>query len=383
MTVKSTPNYGPWFVPNSAYEEIVKFQKENPDAALNDKYFEIANRVFGMLGRNKDAAGPNVDRHMRMTWEWPTGVALYGLFKVYKKTGNIEYRNFIENFFKEQFELQKERAPHHNVNTVAPMLTLTFLYEETRDPELLKHILHWVDWVMNDMPRTEFGGLQHQTVLNRHYQQLWADTLFMAVLFLAKAGMVLEQPKWVEEAKYQFLIHVRYLQDIRTGLFYHGWTFDLRHHFANAFWARGNSWYTIASLEMLDILGERDTAFARYLLAAFEDQVSQLERHQNDNGRFATLIDIEESYSETSASAGFAYGALKGVRLGYLDKEKYGPFAQRAVNGVLKMIAEDGTVNGVSSGTGMGQDFDHYKKIPVAPTAFGQGITFLMLTELI
>jgi unsaturated rhamnogalacturonyl hydrolase len=40
-------------------------------------------------------------------------------------------------------------------------------------------------------------------------------------------------------------------------------------------------------------------------------------------------------------------------------------------------------VQGVSYGTCMGKDLEFYKKIPIAPTAYGQGLTFLMLTELI
>ena len=33
-------------------------------------------------------------------------------------------------------------------------------------------------------------------------------------------------------------------------------------------------------------------------------------------------------------------------------------------------------------GTGMGYDLQHYKDIIVTPTAYGQGLTFLMITEL-
>ena len=33
-------------------------------------------------------------------------------------------------------------------------------------------------------------------------------------------------------------------------------------------------------------------------------------------------------------------------------------------------------------GTGMGYNLQHYKDIIVTPTAYGQGLTFLMLTEL-
>ena len=38
-------------------------------------------------------------------------------------------------------------------------------------------------------------------------------------------------------------------------------------------------------------------------------------------------------------------------------------------------------VQGVSYGTPMGWTQDFYRTIPIQPTAYGQGLTFLMLTE--
>lgn len=59
----------------------------------------------------------------------------------------------------------------------------------------------------------------------------------MTVLPLAKIGLVLHKPEYVEEAKRQFLIHIHYLSDRRTGLWFHGWTFeDGGHNFAGALW---------------------------------------------------------------------------------------------------------------------------------------------------
>lgn len=63
----------------------------------------------------------------------------------------------------------------------------------------------------------------------------------MTVLPLAKIGKVLNRPHYIEEAKRQFLIHIKYLFDTKTGLFFHGWTFeDGGHNFAKALWGRGN-----------------------------------------------------------------------------------------------------------------------------------------------
>lgn len=39
--------------------------------------------------------------------------------------------------------------------------------------------------------------------------QLWDDTLMMSVLPLAKIGLVLERPRYIEEAKRQVLVRSR------------------------------------------------------------------------------------------------------------------------------------------------------------------------------
>ncbi|MBQ3302963.1 MAG: glycoside hydrolase family 88 protein, partial [Clostridia bacterium] len=212
-------------------------------------------------------------------------------------------------------------------------------------------------------------------------QQLWCDTLFMVCLFLAKAGVVLERPALVDEAEYQFLMHIRYLQNKVNGLFYHGWSFDRRHNFANAFWARGNAWFTAAAVELYDITG-RENAAMRMIHSAWLDQMLALWKYQRVNGLYTTLIDVEESYCETSATAAIAYGVLKGLRLGWLPQEPYQQMAMLSARAVLDQIDETGAVQGVSGGTGMGHDLQHYKDIIVTPTAYGQGLTFLMLTEL-
>ena len=85
-------------------------------------------------------------------------------------------------------------------------------------------------------------------------QELWDDTLFMTVLFLANMGRIEGNQAYIDEAQRQFLLHAKYLADPETGLWYHGWTFNGRHNFAEAFWGRGNCWDTIAIPEFIELL---------------------------------------------------------------------------------------------------------------------------------
>lgn len=92
------------------------------------------------------------------------------------------------------------------------------------------------------------------------------------------------------------------------------------------------------------------------------------------------MLTDPDSYEEVSGTAAIAAGLLKGVRFGILD-DSYLACAEKAIQGILDNIDEDGTVLKVSGGTGMGMDAEHYKNILIAPMAYGQALTILALAE--
>ena len=145
----------------------------------------------------------------------------------------------------------------------------------------------------------------------------------MSVLPLAKIGLLLGRPQYVEEARRQFMLHIKYLVDRKTGLWFHGWTFDGRHHFANALWARGNCWVTIAIPEFIELLDlpARRRVCATSCSRPTCSRSARWSKHQDEGGLWHTLIDDPKSYLEASATAGFAYGILKSVRKGYIGAE--------------------------------------------------------------
>lgn len=309
-------------------------------------------------------------------WEWPQGVGMYGLYRVYQETGEKSYLDRIDNWYKQRIS---EGLPYKNVNTMAPMLTLCYLFEETENEEYLELIREWAEWVMSEMPRTCEGGLQHIVSGETNEQQLWDDTLFMTVLFLAKAGLLLDRKDFIDESVFQFLIHIKYLTDRKTGLWFHGWTFLENNNFAEALWGRGNCWYTAGVIDYLEMV-DSEPGVKKYLLVTLERQVKALEKVQNESGMWNTLLDDTDSYIETSATAGFCYGILKGVRLGHLDK-KYLPMGIKSLNALIHNISDNGTVENVSYGTGMGSDLNHYREIPLNEMTYGQALAILALSE--
>ena len=92
------------------------------------------------------------------------------------------------------------------------------------------------------------------------------------------------------------------------------------------------------------------------------------------------MLTDPTSYLETSGTAAITAGIIKGIRAGILD-DSYLPCAVKAIQGILDQIDTDGTVLGVSGGTGMGYNAEHYKNILIAPMAYGQSLTILALAE--
>ena len=185
-------------------------------------------------------------------WEWTHGIGLYGILKYYQQTNDARCREIMLHWFRDRFAAG---TPTKNINTVAPFLTLAYLHEESPNPSWLPYLDEWAEWLMDGLPRTEENGFQHIVFNSVNDQQMWDDTLMMSVLPLAKIGKLLGRPQYVEEARRQFMLHIKYLVDRKTGLWFHGWTFDGRHNFADALWARGNCWVTIAIPEFIELLG--------------------------------------------------------------------------------------------------------------------------------
>lgn len=325
-------------------------------------------------GRVIDAKGWN-------DWEWTHGIGLNGLWAYYELTGDEKWLKIIEDWFAARFITGTTK----NINTMAVFLSLANVYERTRNAKYLPWLDSWAEWAYHDLERTKFGGMQHITYIEENDQQLWDDTLMMTVLPLAKIGKVLNRPHYIDEAKKQFLIHIKYLFDTKTGLFYHGWDFnDGGHNFARALWGRGNAWLTMAIPEFLDILDlSPSDPIASHLLDTFNAQCISLKNLQLESGLWTTLLDhpVEEgSYPEASATAGFAFGMLKAQRKKYVGRE-YNQAAVSAVKAILRNVSANGELENTSFGTPMGHTLQFYKDIPITSMPYGQAMAIMALVE--
>lgn len=139
-------------------------------------------------------------------WDWEVGVGLYGFLRRALAANDQKALDDLVTWYGWQIE---RGLPPRQINSSAPMLPLVILTEHVDRPDFRALVEDWADWLVHELPKTEDGGFQHVVKERLNEGELWDDTLFMACLFLARAGVVCKRQDWIDEAVYQFMIHTR------------------------------------------------------------------------------------------------------------------------------------------------------------------------------
>ncbi|MBQ7429588.1 MAG: glycoside hydrolase family 88 protein [Butyrivibrio sp.] len=320
-----------------------------------------------------------VERTMRMdmTWDWPCGVAYYGICQAYEATKNEKYLNMLKDRVDEYIDLG---LPSWTVNTCAMGHCMLTLYEHTKDETYLDIAKSKIEYLTKDALRFGDNVLQHTVSVNNDFpEQCWADTLFMAAFFLLRAGVLLKDESLIDDALNQYYWHIKYLQDDSTGLFYHGYNNITGDHMSGFYWGRANAWAAYTMSMVGKVLPEC-YLYPKFLdiVGSLNEQLASIKLLQTENGLWRTILDDKDSYEEISASCGIAAAMInKGnpLHIKYLNK---------ATKGILENISEDGRVLNVSGGTAVMKDRDGYRNISRDwIQGWGQGLALAYLAGLL
>ena len=108
---------------------------------------------------------------------------------------------------------------------------------------------------------------------------------------------------------------------------------------------------------------------------ALRDQLASIKMLQSENGLWRTILNDEESYEEVSASCGIAAAMVSN------NNPLHTKYVQKAYEGILSNITEDGRVLNVSAGTAVMNDREGYCNISKSWTqGWGQGLALAFLT---
>lgn len=329
------------------------------------------------------------------SYEW--GVTYAGMTLVGEVTGDKRYTDYTDTrlklladltaFYRQNPDLDVDRSsPVHSVlhphalDDAGAMCAAMIKAERAKqDGSLLPMIENFIDYIHTKEFRLEDGTLAR----NRpHLNTLWLDDLFMSVPALAQMGKLTGEQQYYDDAVKQVLQFSRRMFNAGKGLYMHGWVQGMAHH-PQFHWGRANGWAVMTMVELLEVLPESHPGYAE-VLAQLQAHIAGLAAYQDGTGFWHQLIDRNDTYLETSATAIYAYSIARAINRGYIDKQAYSGMVLLAWNAVSTQVSDKGQVLGTCVGTGMAFDPAFYYYRPVNPyAAHGYGPVLLAGAEII
>ncbi|PTX94659.1 family 88 glycosyl hydrolase [Opitutus sp. ER46] len=363
-------------------EEITNFKRVNPKANLERGEFNV------------------------IGYEW--GVTYSGMLLAAEATGDKRFRQYTNErlgFIAEMapyFRALAKAAGQENLGPVAGRGGGINLFRSVLNPRTLDDsgsmcaamikaqraglkapieplIENYVGWIMTKQQRLADGTFSRSRPLP---DSVWLDDLYMSVPCLSQMARLTGDKKYLDEGVRQITQFASRMFNRELGLWMHGWIQGMNDHPAFR-WGRANGWALLAMSELLDVLPENYPGRSD-VLELFRAHARGLARLQNKDGRWHQLLDRNDSYLETSATAIYAYCIAHAINRGWLEPLAYGPMAVLAWHAVSTQVNAQGQVENVCVGTGMGFDPAFYCSRPVSPVApHGYGPVLLAGAEMI
>lgn len=191
-------------------------------------------------------------------------------------------------------------------------------------------------------------GLTNQT-------RFWIDDIFMIGSLQVQACKVSGDKIYIERAARELDAYLQKLQQ-PNGLFFHGEN-------APFYWGRGNGWVAVGLAELIRELPP-DNEHYPSILNGYRKMMEALLQYQAADGMWRQLVDREESWEESSATAMFGYAIKVGADKGILSGERYIKAYQKAWEALAQHIDEDGALSDICVGTGQSRDVQYYLDRP-------------------
>jgi len=330
-----------------------------------------------------------------MSYEW--GVTYSGMLLATAATGDKKYADYsrqrmqfigvIAPFFKKLYA-KNPTAPNPLKGFLHPhalddggaisgaMIKTLRSYPESALRPLIDSFLQYIS-------TKEFRLADGTLARNRpQANSIWLDDLYMAVPALAQMGKLTGDIRYFDDAVKQILQFSARMFNKEKNLYMHGWVQGMQEH-PQFHWARANGWAIMAMVELLDVLPDNHPG-RNAVLDQLKAHVKGLTSYQSGNGFWHQLIDRNDSYLETSATAIYAYCIAHAINKGWIDGVAYGPSAALAWHAVSTKVNANGQVEGTCVGTGMGFDpaFYYYRPVNVY-AAHGYGPVLLAGAEML
>ncbi|MDD3080526.1 MAG: glycoside hydrolase family 88 protein [Paludibacter sp.] len=319
------------------------------------------------------------------TWDYPNGLFVESILKVYNKYGDIKYYNYALDYANSVINPTSGKIGSgysfsaYTLDNLNPGMFLLQIYETEKNNQY-KTALDTLRKQISKQPRTNYspaGGFWHKKT---YPHQMWLDGLYMGCRFYAAYEKAFDNGTNYDDIVNQFVLIHSKTYDPDYQLNYHAWSAlptDANSFWANQsepfpgcskeFWARGLGWYAAALLDVLEILPDNYSR-RQELVDIFNQVVAGIKRWQNETtGCWYQLLRYDgtltsngtHNYIEASSSCMYTYVLLKAIRLGLISRTDYMPVAEKAYQGLIdNFISEDKSgnlsLNNICKSAGLG-----------------------------
>lgn len=342
----------------------------------------VVNKETGNVITDYDRMDANavLDRGLFRLASYEWGVTYAAMLAAAEATGDASYKEYVSK----RFNLLAEIAPHfkrlmNDYGVIDPQMKQLLTPHALDDAGAMcaamikaqlidskNELRSVIDNYMNYIMYREYRLGDGTFARNRPQQNtLWLDDMFMSIPAIVQMGKLTGENKYYNEAVSQVIQFSNRMFVPEKGLYKHGWVESMQDH-PSFHWGRANGWAILTLTEVLDALPENHPGY-QSIMDQYRAHIRGIVSYQSGEGFWHQLLDRNDSYLETSATAIFVYCIARGINNGWLDPVAYGPVANLGWHAVSTKINQKGEVEGTCVGTGMGFDpaFYYYRPVNV------------------
>lgn len=276
-------------------------------------------------------------------FDWQAGYAMLMFEKMWKRTGDVRYFNYIKRYVDQQVD-EAGNIPDFKPTALdhfCPGYAIIFMYEQTHQ-EKYKIAAKKIFDSFKAYPRNLDGSFWHSTGAKH---QMWVDGVFMGQIFMARYGKTIgESDVAFGEVTKQMKLIVEHCQK-PNGLLLHAWDESKQARWADKtmglapeVWSEGLGWYAVLIADVLDYLPKNNKDYS-LILSHLQKLCEGLKNCQDQKtGMWCQVVDKPEeagNWNETSGTGMFTYLIKKSIEKGYIPKAVYEPVVKKAYQGII------------------------------------------------
>ncbi|MCH5308753.1 MAG: glycoside hydrolase family 88 protein [Prevotella sp.] len=303
-----------------------------------------------------------LDFATRPRWSYVMGIELESMLDTYLKYGGEDIRKYCQEYtdtmINEKGEIRTYKIEDYNLDQIRTGHFVARMYQNYPEAKNLKAMQTLMKQLENQPRTVEDKVFWHKAIYS---YQVWLDGIFMGLPFHTMTARDLLKPqqakKIYDDAVNQIAVTYKRTLDPKTGLNRHAWDetkemfwADKETGLSQHCWGRAQGWYTMALIELLDVLPEDYARRAEVLDLLQKDLDAIIKWQDKATGLWYQVMDApgrEGNYLESTCSAMFAYVLLKAYNKGYLGVQ-YRDAGIKAYQGIIKnfiRVNEDKTIS--------------------------------------